>query len=514
MIFRLVRHWLPFIAITFLAFTSCTVSKKTRGDDGRLTANFILVNDVYEIAPLLGGREGGLARVASLKKEYEQANSNSFLLMAGDFLSPSVFSSLRYEGKLIRGRQMVDAMNAAGFDFAGFGNHEFDIREEELQERLDESHFEWISTNVYHQTKNGVTPFTSKGKPVPSYRILQLHDGDGTSVRVGIVSVCLPSNRAEYVHYEDVRASLEKTIRLVKDSVDALIGLTHLQIADDHQLLQSFPEIDVILGGHEHDQRFEKEGNEYIVKALANARSAFVVTMNIHPGGRKPDVRPTLKKIDAAIPADRITAAVVSKWTSIANNSFAAQGFRPDRIILKEGQALDAREAAVRRGRTNFTDLIANALSKQFDSADLVLVNAGSIRVDDMLQLPLTEYDIIRALPFGGGMREINITGALLKRILNTGAANRGNGGYLIYSSALQLKNGEWQLKETGLADDKTYRIAINDYMLSGKEINFDYFTSASPGVKKLYPAPVQGSEAADLRLAIIRYLDADGRAD
>jgi len=509
--FRYGKRWLSPLTIVLAALASCTATKKTVRDDGELTANFILVNDVYEIAPLLGGREGGLSRVAALKKEYLEKNRNTFLVMAGDFLSPSVFNSLRFEGKPVRGRQMVDAMNAAGFDFAGFGNHEFDIREEELQERLDESSFTWISTNVYHQTKDGVAPFTSKGNDVPPYRILQLRDADGTRARVGIVSVCLPSNRADYVHYEDVRASLEKTIRLIRDSVDALIGLTHLQIADDHLLLQSFPEIDVILGGHEHDQRFEKEGSEYIVKALSNARSAFVVTVNINPRKSKVAISPQLRKIDTSTQADSLTQVVVNKWTSIANSSFAAQGFQPGRIILKEGRALDAREAAVRRGRTNFTDLIANALSKQYSNADVVLVNAGSIRVDDMLPLPLTEYDIIRALPFGGGMREVEIPGSFLKRILNTSAANKGNGGYLMHSNVLDYENGEWNLNNVVIGDNRFYRVAINDYMLSGKEINFEYFTSRSPEVKKVYPAPAQGSDAADLRLSIIHYLDEGG---
>jgi 2',3'-cyclic-nucleotide 2'-phosphodiesterase (5'-nucleotidase family) len=66
-----------------------------------------------------------------------------------------VYNSLQFNGKAIRGRQMVEALNAAGLDFAIFGNHEFDIREAELQERLNESHFQWISTNSFHKKGTG-----------------------------------------------------------------------------------------------------------------------------------------------------------------------------------------------------------------------------------------------------------------------------------------------------------------------------------------------------------------------
>src|SRR5687768_18555334 len=107
------------LALAFLiTFISCrtpgTVQSKT--DDGKLEAIFIQVNDVYEIAPLEGGKTGGMARVSSLKKQYQQRNPNTFLVMAGDFLSPSVYNSLKYKGERIRGKQMVESMNAAGMD--------------------------------------------------------------------------------------------------------------------------------------------------------------------------------------------------------------------------------------------------------------------------------------------------------------------------------------------------------------------------------------------------------------
>jgi len=84
-------------SLVFL-FTSCTVYKKTTAtDDGRISINFVQINDVYEIAPLNNGKDGGIARVATLKKKYVQENKNTLLLMAGDFLSPSVYNSLKYK---------------------------------------------------------------------------------------------------------------------------------------------------------------------------------------------------------------------------------------------------------------------------------------------------------------------------------------------------------------------------------------------------------------------------------
>src|SRR5690606_806403 len=177
-----------FIIIS-LSLSACTVTRNGQ-DDGRIELVLVQVNDVYEIAPL-SGNIGGIARVASLKKQYQQKNPNTILIMAGDFLSPSVYNSLSYEGKAIRGRQMVESMNAAGMDLVVFGNHEFDIKESELQLRLNESTFNWVSTNTFHKTNGGVESFkkiaNGEVQPFPEYIIQTIRDADGTEARVGFI---------------------------------------------------------------------------------------------------------------------------------------------------------------------------------------------------------------------------------------------------------------------------------------------------------------------------------------
>src|SRR6218665_3602436 len=136
-------------AILLLVFHHCSPSKTTvlSKDDGIIDIQYLQINDVYEIAPIQAGKVGGIARVATIKNELKKQNPNTYLVIAGDFLSPSIFNNLSYNFKRVRGRQMVDALNTAGLDIAGFGNHEFDISEGELESRLNESSFDWISSN-------------------------------------------------------------------------------------------------------------------------------------------------------------------------------------------------------------------------------------------------------------------------------------------------------------------------------------------------------------------------------
>src|SRR5688500_19898559 len=110
--------------------------------DCLVRVTLLQVNDVYQFAPVDLGTAGGLARVLTLTRSIRQQNPNTLFLMAGDTISPSV-ESITYKGA-----QMIDAWNAAGLDYATFGNHEFDFGPDVLRERIKESKFGWIAANV------------------------------------------------------------------------------------------------------------------------------------------------------------------------------------------------------------------------------------------------------------------------------------------------------------------------------------------------------------------------------
>ncbi len=198
------------LLLLLVSLNSCKTVRKTTvstKDDGKLEVVFVQVNDVYEIAPLEGGKSGGMAKVASVTKQYDKVNKNTLLVIAGDFVSPSVFNSLQYKGKRIRGKQMIEAMNAAGMDLAVFGNHEFGINESELQERINESDFQWIASNAFHAQQGKTLPFEKVKNGVsssfPRSLIMNFTDADGTTARIGFMGLTLPFNKTPYVSYTD-----------------------------------------------------------------------------------------------------------------------------------------------------------------------------------------------------------------------------------------------------------------------------------------------------------------------
>src|SRR5690554_6785106 len=107
--------------------------EESKNSEELITIKIVQINDVYEIEPLGGGEFGGLARVGHVRDSIKQRFPNTFLFLAGDFLSPSLLGTIKVDGERLNGKQMIEALNALEIDLVTFGNHEFDLKEEDLR---------------------------------------------------------------------------------------------------------------------------------------------------------------------------------------------------------------------------------------------------------------------------------------------------------------------------------------------------------------------------------------------
>jgi 2',3'-cyclic-nucleotide 2'-phosphodiesterase (5'-nucleotidase family) len=472
------------------------------------------MNDVYEIAPLDGGRVGGLARVATIKKRLVQENPNTFAVIAGDFLNPSLINTLKYDGSRISGKQMIDVLNETGLDIATFGNHEFDIKEAELLSRLQESKFKWVSANVLHKTSDGMQPFVAgsgdQAKPIPKTLILDVQDTDGTSIKLGILGVTLPSNQVDWVAYSDFNESAAVAYKNLESQTDVVVAVTHIDLEDDIKLSKQNPGIRLIMGGHDHTNSYDKVGDSYVAKADANAKTVYVHKLLYNKTTKQLSINSSLINVDTSIPADSSTALVVSKWTNIAQSSFTEQGFNPDEIVYVAQEPLEARESHIRHQQTNMGDIITKAMSAAAPQAEVAMMNSGSLRLDDQLTGNISQYDILRTMPFGGKILEADMTGELLEKVLTTGWSNKGKGGFLQLDKAMyKAESQAWLVNGQPLNKTKTYRVALSDYLLTGLETNFGYLKPGAQGLLKIYEPDAANKEDArnDIRMAVTRYL-------
>lgn len=489
-----------FVVLLFLVFSLSSFSQTTE-------VVFVQLNDVYEIAPLEGGKYGGMARVATIITEYRSKNPYTYVVLSGDFISPSALGTSEYEGKRINGRQMVDVMNAIGVDYVTFGNHEFDYKYEVLQDRIDQSSFTWINSNVSHVQNGSPQKFKQNGSQLPEYVILSVPGYlKGNSINIGIIGVCIDANKQPYVAYENYVEAAKRVYTSIKDSINCLVGITHLSIDEDKNLASQMPELCLQMGGHEHVNMFHKVGNTIITKADANARTIYIHTLIFDEQNKLLDIKSELKQIDASIPEDPKVKDLVDTWQARAFKGFMDKGFDPLMMVFDlKNEKLDGREETVRYEQCALGYMIANSMYDASPGADLAFFNSGAIRIDDELTGEITQYDIIRVLPFGGKIFQVELKGSLLKQILETGWNNKGNGGYLQFYG-VEYTAGGWKVKGSMLDENKIYNAAVSDYLLSGMEQNFGYLTKDNPGIIKVTePNPNNKSDLRnDIRFAMI----------
>lgn len=448
-------------------------------------------NDVYEIGPVEGGKTGGLARVATIIKQLKRGAAPVLVTLGGDYLSPSALGTARIDGQPLAGRQMVDVLNAVGLQWATLGNHEFDLNEAAFKARMAESKFGVVISSL---TDAAGQPFAHT---VPT-AIVPLRSG-GRTIRLGLLGLLGDFNKKPYVAYQPVQESAKRAVAALAGQVDGIVALTHLTIAEDAALAVAVPEIDVILGGHEHENWVLRRGQRFtpIIKADANVRSLALVTLTFGAAGARPSVESRLQLITDAIRPDPVVDALVAKWTATAFDAFRRDGFTPERPVVTLTEPLDGREAVVRNRDGVLTQIIANAMQREA-GADVGIFNGGSVRIDDvLLPGPVTEYDIIRILPFGGKVVKATFDGAFLAKVLDQGLGNQGVGGFLHTSDGTMRTSAGWVINGQPLDPARRYTVGTSDFLLTGGEINLGYLTRTNPAVHDT-------QDLRDVRMAVI----------
>jgi 2',3'-cyclic-nucleotide 2'-phosphodiesterase (5'-nucleotidase family) len=497
---------------------SCGTNKKNTNsaqDDGMIEIVFLQMNDVYEIAPLSDGT-GGLARVATLRKQLLAKNPNTYTILAGDFISPSVIGTLKHEGKRIQGRQMVETLNAVGIDWVVFGNHEFDYDDYNvLQARLDESRFTWLGANARLRldTMPAATPFfknkNGQKEICPDELSLLVKDADGTIVRLGLFGVLLDTGKKPWVQYGDWFAAAQNSYKKLKDQkADLCVGLTHLVADDDIKLAGLLPNVPLLMGGHDHNNQRHVVGKSVVAKADANAKTVYIHTLRYDKRKKTTNLTSELRTIDASIPEDALTAGTVSKWNQIMENALSSSGFNSKSPVVQLEKELDCTESTLRYKQAEAGTIINEAMVAVAKyKPECSMFNSGSVRIDDKLTGILTEIDIVRMLPFGGGLSEAEMKGSILTKTLEVHEQNMGRGGYLQLWSIHKI-NGAWCVNGKAIVPQQTYRVMLPDFLLTGSEQGMSFLktkiTDAKTGATDNPEIPIvrrpTGESKSDLR--------------
>ncbi len=431
-------------------------------EEPTVTLTLLHVNDVYQFTPVEHGQRGGLARLSTLRKRVLAESPHTLFLMAGDTLSPSVESTFH------KGKQMIDAWNALGVDFAVLGNHEFDFGPDVLRERILESHFTWLGANVIDKQTN--RPFGN----TPPYVIREVG-----GVKVGIFGVLLgktkySSKPGPDVYFTDTCAKARELVPKIRaQGAQVVIALTHLLVAEDKVLARCAP-IDLIVGGHEHVMMQAVSNGTPIVKMSSEARELGRVTLHVGTrSGKLKSMDFDVLPVTPEVPEDPAFARAMRAYDALL-----AELSQP---VGRTAVPLDADEESNRTRETNLASFVADAYRKAA-GAEVALINGGSIRSDSMVRPgPLTRRDVLAIHPFPGSVVSIEVTGAALRQALEHGvsrsAEETGPGRFpqvsgIKYAFDVCRPAGDRIVRVTvngqPLEPKRTYTLATNSYMAGG----------------------------------------------
>jgi 2',3'-cyclic-nucleotide 2'-phosphodiesterase (5'-nucleotidase family) len=388
---------------------------------------------------------GKLAYLAdSLRKTHKYV----FLVAAGDNFTGNPIVDM-YPDK---GFPMIDLMNKLHFDVTCVGNHEFDMGQEMQNKRREQATFPFINCNI--------DATAAVAKPYEPYVILKA--GKIKIPLLGILQLGengLPDShpsRLEGLKFTNgiVKA---KDFLWLKDKYGILIALSHLGVEDDEVLANSYPQFDLIIGGHSHTTMNKPMlvNNVMIVQTGSGLRNVGVTTLQVTKGkitDRKYELVPlaNIKKTDPEV------QTMIDKY-NINEEMNRVVGFAETAFTNKDELGY----------------LMTDAITARM-KVDFAFQNGGGIRVSHLPQGDILMKNIFQLDPFGNQVVIYTLTYDEVKSLICT-SYNRNKSIDLAPSGMTYtvIVNSEGLCSDVEMKDlagnvldnSKTYTVGVNSYI-------------------------------------------------
>jgi len=123
---------------------------------------------------------------------------------------------------------------------------------------------------------------------------------------------------------------------LKQKGVDCVIALTHMRWPNDIRLAENVAEIDLILGGHDHDFIVKNVNGKYIVKSGTDFRNFGKIVLTFDECGK---FAVDVEKVDvvSSVEEDGYIKDVVSQYMGVGAICFQPDGSRMAILMYTEG---------------------------------------------------------------------------------------------------------------------------------------------------------------------------------
>ena len=389
------------------------------------------------------------AAIADLKQSYQNAGKDVLLVDAGDHVQGTAY------GSMDEGASIIKLMNAAGYDVATPGNHEFDYGMDRAKAIMKEADFPYLSCNW--------VDLRTTLRVLPSVKVF-VRGGR----RIAFVGVTTPEtftkstptyfmDKAQRKYIYDIQGgedgkklydAVQKAIDKAKLLADVVIGLGHLGVDPSsspwtsEEVIAHTSGFDAFIDGHSHTVMENKQVQDASGKAVTLTQTgsyfANVGEMTIAADGTiTTKLIPTHEGMDAGI------AAMQTSWVNTVDDMLGEKIAVGDSDFYVTDPATGKRR--IRSAETNLGDFVADGIYTYFNEVeklhcDVAIMNGGGIRAD----VPAGDWTFKtckQISPFGNVACLMSVTGKQIQDALEFAARFAGedgkeNGGFLQVAGA------------------------------------------------------------------------------
>ena len=377
------------------------------------------------------------AAIADLKQSYQNAGKDVLLVDAGDHVQGTAY------GSMDEGASIIKLMNAAGYDVATPGNHEFDYGMDRAKAIMKEADFPYLSCNW--------VDLRTTLRVLPSVKVF-VRGGR----RIAFVGVTTPEtftkstpayfmDKAQRKYIYDIQGgedgkklydAVQKAIDKAKLLADVVIGLGHLGVDPSsspwtsEEVIAHTSGFDAFIDGHSHTVMENKQVQDASGKAVTLTQTgsyfANVGEMTIAADGTiTTKLIPTHEGMDAGI------AAMQTGWVNTVDDMLGEKIAVGDSDFYVSDPATGKRR--IRSAETNLGDFVADGIYTYFNEVeklhcDLAIMNGGGIRAD----VPAGDWSFKtckQVSPFGNVACLMSVTGKQIQDALEFAARFAGEGG-------------------------------------------------------------------------------------
>ena len=377
------------------------------------------------------------AAIADLKQSYQDAGKDVLLVDAGDHVQGTAY------GSMDEGASIIKLMNAAGYDVATPGNHEFDYGMDRAKAIMKEADFPYLSCNW--------VDLRTTLRVLPSVKVF-VRGGR----RIAFVGVTTPEtftkstpayfmDKAQRKYIYDIQGgedgkklydAVQKAIDKAKLLADVVIGLGHLGVDPSsspwtsEEVIAHTSGFDAFIDGHSHTVMENKQVQDASGKAVTLTQTgsyfANVGEMTIAADGTiTTKLIPTHEGMDAGI------AAMQTSWVNTVDDMLGEKIAVGDSDFYVSDPATGKRR--IRSAETNLGDFVADGIYTYFNEVeklhcDVAIMNGGGIRAD----VPAGDWTFKtckQVSPFGNVACLMSVTGKQIQDALEFAARFAGEGG-------------------------------------------------------------------------------------